>query len=1426
MKEKRKDQYSLIKIALAIALFLVLSSFVLGYTPLYRGIYNDSYGMPAGHFETTPFPIDENTTTYTIINDEGNHTYYLGTKYYVATNGTDSGGCTNFYDPCLTINYAITQAGSGNKAIIIRNGTYEETSLTLQSGDNDTNRFIITGYGQERPIINGSSTTQDTINAGSNTQYATIQRVKIQDNYRNGIRTGSDDSYINTVDVWLYHNDKWDDSINSTRGDANLYYLGTDNTWIYHTTSEHTDGHGFKVGDDADNAIVEWSIAREAGYWEDYHLTERLSGHPTACDFPNDPGVYGENITIRYTVCGTSLFYAVQLRRLTNFSFHHNEVYDGIHYANVSGTSGRGVGAHQIIINEDSTYGEFHSNIIRSSGPAQNGTGTNAIYVMATNNGAGPINIYNNLIYDNNGAAFRVNNAITNSTINFFSNTVFSNDTGNYDEKANSTIVTQSNVTLTNNIFYQAANKKIIEECLWVGGCSLNHTYNLYYAPSGSVGITLDSTEINADPEWLMIPSGNYTEGFAKLNSTSPAIDNGTDLNVYFNTDFDGLTRPQGSAWDIGAYEYDFPPSIINVSDNLTHGLNISIIGLDFGSKNPAAPLIWDDGENASVDLDNLLTSTSAVKNNGGVGWDYIKPSTESALSSPFPTHARIRYRDIPYRNTPAPHEYSTKYISGAHYQYENNTPAYIGAGENFRDVLVTVDNGAAAPRWYASFYYRLDPLWPDNSPGSLNHKTSVINGGPQAYYGTGYSYLDYRASESPSWSNSSTRFGNMQGNGICDIGTYPGDFAQVNNPRLDWIKYEEVISDDYWGYRGLFIDNVIATQTQTNCPYWFSSQSGDFSNGIQSYTAGGYWRWSINSTFETSSFRGNNNSFRYFDDLYVDTTLSRVVLANNQNYSQATIVEPQIPYAWQNNNINVTVNLGRINTTTAYLYVFDKDDHHNEIGYPVTIIQEETPWCTNTSTVICANSCSYADVSSAVSSASDGDTVMVPGGSCTWSSTLSIPSNKGITLMGAGVDQTNISGSANPRITLNTQLGTRPTSISGFDFRSGGDAVHVYGTGQNWRIHNNKFWAGAFDVNGLTYGVIDNNLFVGDTVQQNGVWGEISGDGGAVDWTVPLALGSQKAVYIENNVFNYTNMNTGTSICDGRGGGRWVIRNNTIFNAPWGSHDAYTNGKRGILSFEFYGNDWSSNSSVGVWTTNYHRGGTGTIFDNTFRARAWNSGSPIYFNDIVTRDSGGAQTPWDADCDNIDELICSDGAGTIYPLSCTINANCVGYGGLCDTVIDGNEDGTGYPCRDQFGTTTDGTGEIVKHPVIVWNNQQCTNNTSPYTNCVPSTTALVGFPGSDANWVKEERDYVDDTSCNDSVDNDGDGDTDMNDTVCQEYWDFTNNKKLGYAAFDYPHPLITGIPGVSLLDPMWNHTTNETIINLTCSVIDNGNLS
>lgn len=74
------------------------------------------------------------------------------------------------------------------------------------------------------------------------------------------------------------------------------------------------------------------------------------------------------------------------------------------------------------------------------------------------------------------------------------------------------------------------------------GGITTLSAWRTYLGGSNEAhSILSTSTKINAD---------------GTLKVGSPAIDTGANLSSFFSTDFAGRSRPQGSAWDIGAFEY------------------------------------------------------------------------------------------------------------------------------------------------------------------------------------------------------------------------------------------------------------------------------------------------------------------------------------------------------------------------------------------------------------------------------------------------------------------------------------------------------------------------------------------------------------------------------------------------------------------------------------------------------------------------------------------------------------------------------------------------------------------------------------------------------------------------------------------------------------------------------------------------------
>src|ERR1039457_5889176 len=201
------------------------------------------------------------------------------------------------------------------------------------------------------------------------------------------------------------------------------------------------------------------------------------------------------------------------------------------------------------------------------------------------------------------------------------------------------------------------------------------------------------------------------------------------------------------------------------------------------------------------------------------------------------------------------------------------------------------------------------------------------------------------------------------------------------------------------------------------------------------------------------------------------------------------------------------------------------------------------------------AQSASFADVSSAVASARDGDIVIVPAGTASWTSTLRM--TKDITLQGqttvVGADpssftvtdrtviiddvprtsrarvsaliQGNFSKSQRPRITgITFKVGsdTAPNS-------SGSAALYFEGACPNFRIDHCSFCLLSrynMRLRGNVFGVMDHCVAVNDSgherfyFQHDTYGGHSFGDG---SWTDDPKFGTNQAFYVEDCSFTST---------------------------------------------------------------------------------------------------------------------------------------------------------------------------------------------------------------------------------------------------------------------------------------------------------------
>jgi hypothetical protein len=168
---------------------------------------------------------------------------------------------------------------------------------------------------------------------------------------------------------------------------------------------------------------------------------------------------------------------------------------------------------------------------------------SNIPFTMESSNG---LNIYNNLFDGGEMAGYLIAGwGRLTGTINIFNNTIVgsSNNASVYIRDCDST----NKVFLRNNI-------------LDGGGCG-TRSHNIYTALAWSqiprYGWSLAEGEtIENDLTKIFV---NPTSGDYRLKMGSPAINTGTNTGV--TADILGISRPQGIAWDIGAYEYvSVPP--------------------------------------------------------------------------------------------------------------------------------------------------------------------------------------------------------------------------------------------------------------------------------------------------------------------------------------------------------------------------------------------------------------------------------------------------------------------------------------------------------------------------------------------------------------------------------------------------------------------------------------------------------------------------------------------------------------------------------------------------------------------------------------------------------------------------------------------------------------------------------------------------
>lgn len=134
--------------------------------------------------------------------------------------------------------------------------------------------------------------------------------------------------------------------------------------------------------------------------------------------------------------------------------------------------------------------------------------------------------------------------------INFYNNTTYAygDSVVNVGSCAYIDGVSSATLNFKNNICVDTLNFPFLTA--GSTGVPTSHTNNLWYSSFGQPAPSWDTSPLNVDPKFTNPGVSDFS-----LQSTSPAKDAGYNTAPIVATDILGITRPQGSAYDIGAFE-------------------------------------------------------------------------------------------------------------------------------------------------------------------------------------------------------------------------------------------------------------------------------------------------------------------------------------------------------------------------------------------------------------------------------------------------------------------------------------------------------------------------------------------------------------------------------------------------------------------------------------------------------------------------------------------------------------------------------------------------------------------------------------------------------------------------------------------------------------------------------------------------------
>jgi hypothetical protein len=326
-------------------------------------------------------------------------------------------------------------------------------------------------------------------------------------------------------------------------------------------------------------------------------------------------------------------------------------------------------------------------------------------------------------------------------------------------------------------------------------------------------------------------------------------------------------------------------PEITGTSGNLIYKSTLTITGIGFGIKEPASPISWDDFENQIIGQ-TVANSVPII----GTNWTLIqgKPGTDAIVFDTVQIHSGEKSVRIDWQNE-----------SINAFGWSNKGPYN---------------------RLYISYWRYQTGSY---EQGTNNHKQFYVYGNGNDTLG--HSDLPQFINFIPAWGYN---WGFMNNQAECGGSTHYSDLS-YDSTKDRWNRWE------FW-----IVLNTVNT-TDGIVKEWVSGVLKLESSNYKHRCDGQVGQWDdfrLGHMFQGPG-SGAPEALKqaWFDDVYIDITQSRVEICSGKTWVNRNHSEIQLPCAWTDNSIQVTINEGSFNPgDTAYLYVVNQDGIANEIGYPV----------------------------------------------------------------------------------------------------------------------------------------------------------------------------------------------------------------------------------------------------------------------------------------------------------------------------------------------------------------------------------------------------------------------------------------------------------------------------------------------------------